>query len=201
MGILTDHLSERALHDYQLVKRAVDNGDQSAYAELMHRYRDSVYYLFMKKFNNSIEAEDLTIEVFSKAFMKLGSYSPEFAFSTWLNSIASNHYIDFLRKKKEAMLSIDQQDDGHQVYSNQFLSEHPDPEEHLILKEEVLMLRHVVEKLKPHYRTLIKLRYYHDYSIEEIAAELDLPAGTVKVKLFRGREFLYNILKPAKLKM
>ncbi len=63
------------------------------------------------------------------------------------------------------------------------------------------MLKQVVEKRKPHYRTLIKLRYYHDYSIEEIAAELQLPAGTVKVKLFRGREFLYNILKPAKLKM
>ncbi|MFP4470114.1 MAG: RNA polymerase sigma factor [Bacteroidales bacterium] len=199
MGITTDHLSERALHDYHLVKHAVD-GDQSAYAELMQRYRDSVYFMFMKKFNNSIEAEDLTIEVFSKAFLKLRSYSPEFAFSTWLNSIASNHYIDFLRKKKKAMLSIDHQEE-QQIQAGHFLSKHPDPEENMIQKEQVLMLKQVVEKLKPHYRTLIELRYYRDYSIEEIACELHLPTGTVKAKLFRGREFLFNILKSPKLKI
>ncbi len=201
MDVNSNHLSESALYDHRLVQQAVGSGDQSAYAELMQRHRDAVYFMFLKKSNNPIEAEDLTIEVFSKAFLKLDRYSPRYAFSTWLGTIATNHYIDFLRRKKEAMSFVDQDAANYREASGVFQSEAPDPEEYLIKNEKVLMLRQVVEKLKPHYCKLIELRYYRGYSIEEIASELDLPAGTVKAKLFRAREFLYNILKAAKIKI
>lgn len=201
MGITTGNSEKKTLNDHELVKLAIENGNQGAYAELMQRYRDTVFFLLMKKTNDQTEAEDLTIEVFGKAFLNLRKYSSEYAFSTWLNSIASNHYIDFIRKKKEAMLSIDHHDHDSVDISLSFKCNNPDPEEHFIKKEQVVMLQQVVEKLKPHYRTLIELRYYKDHSIEEIAEKLELPVGTVKAKLFRARDFLHNILMSSRRSM
>ena len=94
-------LTTKAVYDYGLVKRAVNSGDQKAFAELMHRYRESVYYMMLKMCNNKDDAEDLTIEAFGRAFKKLDQYSPSYAFSTWLFKIASNNAIDFIRKKKQ----------------------------------------------------------------------------------------------------
>jgi RNA polymerase sigma-70 factor (ECF subfamily) len=71
----------------------------------------------------------------------------------------------------------------------------PDPEENLISQQKVVLLRSIVAKLKPRYRKLIELRYFHEFSYEEISEELELPIGTVKAQLFRARELLYNILK------
>ncbi len=76
-----------------------------------------------------------------------------------------------------------------------------DPEETYIKAQKVILMQGVVEKLKPRYRTLVELRYFKEYSYEEIARELDLPLGTVKAHLFRAREFLYNILKNSKEKI
>ena len=90
-------LTTKAVYDYRLVRRALDQGDQKAYAELLQRYRESVYFTMMKMCNNKDDAEDLTIEAFGRAFKKLDQYSPDFAFSTWLFKIASNNAIDFLR--------------------------------------------------------------------------------------------------------
>jgi RNA polymerase sigma-70 factor (ECF subfamily) len=70
-----------------------------------------------------------------------------------------------------------------------------DPEESVIKKQKIILMREVVEKLKPRYRELVELRYFKEYSYEEIAEQLDLPIGTVKAQLFRAREFLFNILK------
>jgi len=95
---LIDHLSDKAKKDYLLVQRALNDKDQRAYTELMGRYKDSVYFTLLKMVNNADDAEDLTIETFSKAFKRLDQYSPQFAFSTWLFKIASNHSIDFIRK-------------------------------------------------------------------------------------------------------
>ena len=200
--VTTDHLSEKAIRDYKLVRQAIEGGDRLAYADLMQLYWDALYYVMLKKTGNPVEAEDLTIETFGKAFLKLDQYSPKYAFSTWLFSISSNNFIDFARRKKEKTLSFDgQTGDNPQINSTNFVSEHPDPEEKFIKKEQVLMLRQVVERLKPHYRNLIELRYYQDYSIDEIARELDLPSGTVKAKLFRAREFLFNILNGSRGKI
>ena len=94
-------LSTKAVYDYNLVMLALNNGNQKAYAELLHRYHESVYFMMMKMCNNKDDAQDLTIEAFGRAFKKLEQYNPEFAFSTWLFKIASNNAIDFLLKKIE----------------------------------------------------------------------------------------------------
>ena len=93
------HLTTKAVYDYKLVRLAIESDDQKAYAELLHRYKESVFFMMLKMCNNKDDAEDLTIEAFGRAFKKLDQYSPSFAFSTWLFKIASNNAIDFLRKK------------------------------------------------------------------------------------------------------
>lgn len=196
-------LSEKAMLDYRLVRAAIDNGDQKAYAQLMDRYRDSIYFMLLKMVNNRDDADDLTIEAFGKAFNKLHQYTPNYAFSTWLFKIASNNCIDFIRKKKKNLLSLDKPIEGHD--GGEMTMDVPsgalDPEETYIKQQKKLLMQGVVEKLKPRYRTLVELRYFKEYSYEEIAQELDLPLGTVKAQLFRAREFLYNILKNSKEKI
>ncbi len=191
------NLTDKALRDYQLVQAAINSGDQRAYAALMNNYRDSLYFMLLKMTNNPDDADDLTIEAFGKAFKKLEQYTPDFAFSTWLFKIASNNCIDFMRKKKKRTLSMDDSpngEDGNEL-ANITPSDGPDPEEKVMKKEKMILMREVVEKLKPHYRKLIELRYFKEYSYEEIANELELPLGTVKAQLFRAREFISNILK------
>jgi RNA polymerase sigma-70 factor (ECF subfamily) len=192
-----ENLSDKALYDYKLVRRALDDTDQRAYAELMGRYRDSVYYMLLKMVNNKDDADDLTVEAFGKAFKRLHQYTPNFAFSTWLFRIATNNCIDFIRRKRKNTFSIDQpmeDDEGGEMVMD-LRSETLDPEEHIIKKQKVILLRELVEKMKPRYRTLIEMRYFQELSYEEIAVQLELPLGTVKAQLFRAREFLYNVLK------
>jgi RNA polymerase sigma factor (sigma-70 family) len=191
------NLSSKAEYDYKLVQQALADADQKAYAELMDRYRDSVYFMLLKMVNNKDDADDLTIEAFGKAFNKLHQYAPNYAFSTWLFKIATNNCIDFIRRKKMQVYSLDKPiegSDGSEI-SVEVKSQTLDPEEWLIKKQKVKHMRAVVDKLKPRYRNLVELRYYKELSYEEIAQQLDLPLGTVKAQLFRAREFLYNMMK------
>ncbi len=188
------NLSSKAKYDYKLVQLAID-GDEQAYAELMDRYRDAIYYMLLKMVNNKNDAEDLTIEAFGKAFKSIQQYTPKYAFSTWLFKIATNNCIDFIRKQKANLISIDQAEEEDEMGAPPLQSTGPDPEEDMIKNQKVDLMRSVVDKLKPRYRNLIKLRYFKEYSYEEIAEELNLPLGTVKAQLYRARELLYNILK------
>lgn len=191
---INPNLSEKALQDLKLVQRA-KSGDQQAYAELMGRYRDSIYYMLLKMVSNTSDAEDLMIEAFGKAFKNIDQYTPSFAFSTWLFKIATNNCIDYIRKRRTSTISIDQTSDDQETQSITIQSDTPDPEEHMINDQKIKLLRDVVSKLKPRYQKLVELRYFNEYSYEEISAELDLPLGTVKAQLYRARELLYNILK------
>ncbi|HRG59453.1 MAG TPA: sigma-70 family RNA polymerase sigma factor [Bacteroidia bacterium] len=193
-----NNLTEKGQYDYKLVLLAVEKGDQRAYAELMGRYKESVYFMLLKMVNNKDDADDLTIEAFGKAFNRLSQYTPNFAFSTWLFKIATNNCIDFIRKKKNnATVSINkpfENDEGGEV-SIDIKAPILDPEENFIKKQKNILMRDVVEKLKPKYRTLVEMRYFDELSYEEISEKLDLPLGTVKAQLFRARDLLYNILK------
>jgi len=195
------NLSDKARYDYDLVQYAV-KGDQKSYAELMGRYRDAIYFMLLKMVNNKSDAEDLTIEAFGKAFKNLSQYSPNYAFSTWLFKIASNNCIDYLRRKRTNLVSIDGvgSDDKENETPIHLKDDTPDPEEGLIKQQKAILMRTVVKKLKPRYRTLIELRYFKEFSYEEIAIELDLPLGTVKAQLFRARELLFNTLKGTDMK-
>src|ERR1043165_1788247 len=151
-----NNLTTKAVYDYKLVQLAITKGDQKAYAELLSRYRESVYYMMLKMVNNKDDADDLTIEAFGRAFKKLDQYTPNYAFSTWLFKIASNNAIDFLRKKKlNNTISMDTKNENSDYdASNLVKSNTLDPEEFYIKKQKVEMVRTVIDKLKPKYKEL-----------------------------------------------
>jgi RNA polymerase sigma factor (sigma-70 family) len=194
-----EHLSDKAKADLVLVELA-KQGKQSAYAELMDRYRDSIYFMMLKMVKNPDDADDLTIEAFGKAFSRLEQYSPSFAFSTWLFKIASNNSIDFIRKKRIQVTSIDagyMTDDGERMHVDA-KSATLNPEETIMQGQRVTHMRLLVSKLKPKYRELVEKRYFEEMSYEEIAEELNLPLGTVKAQLFRARDFLAAMIEKTK---
>jgi RNA polymerase sigma-70 factor (ECF subfamily) len=193
---LRKRLSEKGQRDFDIIERA-HKGDQMAYTQLLDLYRESIYFLVLKMVNSNEYAEDLTIEVFGKAFSNLKQYQPNYAFSTWLYRIATNNCIDFIRKQRIATTSIDNSFDdgeGDKMYI-QIEEGGLNPEEKAIKKQKNKYLKEVVKKLKPHYRKLIELRYFKELSYEEIADELEMPLGTVKAQLFRAREFLAKLLQ------
>lgn len=200
---LEGNLSEKGKQDFELVKLARDKGNEKAYAELMDRYRKPVFFMVYKMLNKSEEAEDLTIEIFAKAFININKYSPDFAFSTWLFRIATNHSIDYIRKKRLQTTSIDSTfttDSGDEI-GLQIRDSNLNPHEAAVRKQKIELVRMVVQNLPEKYRKLVMLRYFRELAYEEISEELNLPIGTVKAQLFRAREILFKVMKDKKESM
>lgn len=183
------------MDDFKLVQSAI-NGDERAYSLLMNRYRNSVYHAMFKMVNNRDDADDLTIEAFGKAFRKLPTYAPNYAFSTWLFKIAINNCIDYIRKKRLVTYSMDDTlPDSDREFSHNIRDYEPDPEQAMIHDQKLAHVRNLVKNMNTKYRTMIELRYYEELSYEEIAHELSLPLGTVKAQLFRAKELLHQQLQ------
>ncbi|MDB4927051.1 sigma-70 family RNA polymerase sigma factor [Mucilaginibacter sp.] len=191
---INSNFTENAKNDFHLVVKARE-GSQKAYADLMQRYKDSIYFMVLKMVNNKEDAMDLTVETFAKAFEKLDKYQPDYAFSTWLFRVATNNCIDFIRKKKLNTTSIHgMTDDDGDEKQLQIKADVLNPEETSIKKQQTEELKLLIQSLPARYRNLITLRYFDELSYEEIAQQLDLPLGTVKAQLFRARYLLGNII-------
>lgn len=196
---LNPQLSDKAQYDFLLVESALA-GNEKAFAKLMSRYKDAIYFMLLKMVNNKSDAEDLTLEAFGKAFKNLQQYSPNYAFSTWLFKIATNNCIDFLRKRRGVYISIENNlENGDSDSPIKLRSTDPDPEEKMIRIQKAVLMRRIVHQLKPRYRTLVELRYFREFSYEEIAKELNLPLGTVKAQLFRAREMLFKLIESTEI--
>ena len=193
---MSNKLTEKGVRDLKLIRRALENGDTTAYNELLKLYRDPLYFMLYEKVNDKELAKDLTIESLGKAFNKLHLYTPTYTFSTWLFTVARNHCIDYLRKNRLTTISIDKiilNSEG-KASSLDLKSSDLNPEQKLEKKQRIAMLRQVVDSLKPNYRTLVKLRYFKEMTYDEIAKKLDIPIGTVKAQLHRSREQLFKIM-------
>lgn len=189
--------TEKAKRDYVLLRRALDNNDQQAYAELMKLYRDSIYYMLMKIVKNSDDAEDLTLETFGKAFRYLDKYTPRYAFSTWLFRIALNNSIDYIRQKNNSPQCVDS--DLFALSSEQLIDRfmtgnNPTPEDEVIVKQRVKWLKSAVQQLPDKYRTVVELRYYEELSYEEISERLNISLSNVKIQLLRAKNMLHSII-------
>ena len=183
------------MDDFKLVQSAID-GNEKAYTTLLSRYRNSVFHAMYKMVNKRDDADDLTIEAFGKAFRKLPTYAPNYAFSTWLFKIAINNCIDHIRKKRLLTLSMDDTImDSDREYSHNIRDYQPDPEQMMMHEQKLSHVRRLVQNMNVKYRTMIELRYYEELSYEEIAQELGLPLGTVKAQLFRAKEILSQQLQ------
>jgi len=171
-------------------------GDQQAYERLVDKYQRALYFHILKMVRNRDVVDDLVQEAFMKAFDCLGSYNKQYAFSTWIYRIATNHSIDYLRKKKLSTLSIDEPVQGKDGEMNMELpDETTQTDMEIIRKQRRTMVREAVESLPEKYRVVVRMRHMEEKSYEEIAEELELPLGTVKAHIFRARELLNRNLK------
>ncbi|NQW27334.1 MAG: sigma-70 family RNA polymerase sigma factor [Flammeovirgaceae bacterium] len=192
--------SEKALQDFKLVNQAINEGDEWAFAELMSRYKKSVYFMILKMVRNVDDAEDLTIEAFAKAFKNLGRFKQDYTFTTWLFRIATNNAIDFLRKKKLDTFSINtsySNEDGTTLNID-IEDQNLTPIESTIHAEEIEFVHLLVTKLPSKYQRIVKLRYFEELSYKEIAIKLDTPLGTIKAQLHRARELMQTLFKDKK---
>jgi RNA polymerase sigma factor (sigma-70 family) len=186
--------------DIELINKA-KSGDQQAFAALMAKYRNAVFFTILKMIHNRDDAEDILLVSFSKAFHNLENYKEDFAFSTWLFKIATNNCIDFIRKKKLLTTPLEGSvsDSDESEYRGVVVSDtNADPEESIIKEQKAAKMRAIVDQLPDKYQTLIKMRYFEELSYEEIATKTDLPLGTVKAQLFRAKEALFQKYNPSK---
>ena len=186
--------SSSSLQDDHWVVLAV-KGDEKAYSELTQKYQKPLYFHVCKMIRNLDFAEDLVQDIFLKAFKSLKNYKNDYAFSTWLYRIATNHTIDYLRKKKLETLSIhaDDSDDTHATI--QLADEDSFTDEPMIRRERKNKVHEAIGQLPEKYREVILKRHIEEKSYQEIAEEMDIPLGTVKAHIFRARELLYKYMK------
>jgi RNA polymerase sigma-70 factor (ECF subfamily) len=167
-------------------------GDQVAFTFLLDKYWNEVYSFMLQRTENETDAEDITIETFSKAFDKIASYNPEFQFNTWLIAIAKNVHIDLLRKKKSSLFVdiTDEEDDIAYAVADTS----PSAEDKLITEQNLSRLLQFIKELKPAYQEVIQMRYFQEMSYQEIADELNEPLNNVKIKLLRAKKLLAEII-------
>lgn len=193
-----ENASESSLEDNTLVKKA-KGGDERAYNKLVEKYERALFYHILKMVNDRQQVEDLVQETFVKAFDNLNTYSTNYAFSTWLYRIATNHTIDYLRKKKLNTLSID---DPVKTKDGEMEMQLPDKsastDRNIIKKQRQQIVQQAIQDLPEKYRKVIELRHMEEKSYKEISEVLDSPLGTVKAHIFRARELLYKELKDKK---
>ncbi|HLR32861.1 MAG TPA: sigma-70 family RNA polymerase sigma factor [Fodinibius sp.] len=187
--------SESSLEDDVLVKKAM-GGDERSYDKLVEKYQRALHFHIMKMVKDREQIEDLVQEAFVKAFDNLNRYNTDYAFSTWLYRIATNHTIDYLRKKKLQTLSIDEpvKTKGGEMQM-QLTDDSARTDRAIIRKQRQQMVRKAIGELPVKYRRVIELRHMEEKSYQEISDALDKPLGTVKAHIFRAREMLYKELK------
>jgi RNA polymerase sigma-70 factor (ECF subfamily) len=180
--------------DLKTIRRC-KRGEEAAFAEILDCYRGPIYNLCYRMTRNAEDARDLAQEVFIKVFALLDRFDENYAFSSWLFRIATNHCIDHLRRNRLRFLSLDGTlgQDGEQ-YELQVPDPGPGPDTVVQRKEALLRLAEVIGDLPPHYRAITLLRHDQQLSYEEIAEVLSLPLGTVKARIHRARQQIQQIL-------
>lgn len=165
---------------------AAMNGDQDAFTEIVYTFQDSVFNLCYRMLGERTEAEDAAQEAFLRAYSNLSRYDHQRSFKTWVLSIASNHCIDRLRKRRMQFISIDEPISATMSLS----SDEPQPEQMALMNERSRAVQGLLAELAPDYRAAVILRYWYDYSYAEIADILDTTESAIKSRLFRARQTL-----------
>lgn len=165
---------------------AAMEGDQDAFAEIVYSFQDAVYNLCYRMLGNGVEAEDASQEAFIRAFNNLDRYDHDRSFKTWILSIASNHCIDRLRKRRMQFVSIDEP----MPATLSLASDDPQPEQAAEAQQRSQRMQELLETLDEDYRIAVVLRYWYDYSYAEIAEAMDTTESAIKSRLFRARQML-----------
>lgn len=168
-------------------------GNQVSFNFLLDLFWSDVYGYLLKRIHNENDAEDVTIQAFSRAFDKIDSYDEQYTFKTWLITISKNIHIDMNRKRKtsvQAEPSIGQHQEAYEI-----ADDNPTPEDKIITEQNLAKLLRDIKQLKPKYQEVIQLRYFQELSYKEIAQQINEPMNNVKVKLLRAKKLLAEIIK------
>ncbi len=177
------------------IKKAKE-GKQTSFNYLLDTFWNDVYNFQLKRTQDEYEAEDITIQSFSRAFDKIDTFKEEFTFKTWLIQISKNIHIDLLRKKNASIQSKTTTQTDDSVY--RIIDDNPTPEDKLITEQNLAQLLLYIKQLKPHYQKVINLRYFQELSYKEIAENLNEPINNIKVKLLRAKKLLSEIITNTK---
>ena len=168
-------------------------GNQSAFRYLLDTFWTAVYNYQLKRTQSENDAEDITIQTFSKAFDKIDTYDEKYVFKTWLITISKNVHIDLLRKKNVSIATDTSKEQEEQAYL--VVDESPTPEDKIITEQNLAKLLRDIKQLKPKYQEVIQLRYFQELSYKEISQQINEPMNNVKVKLLRAKKLLAAIIK------
>ena len=177
------------LTDEDLVT-AVLEGDRDRFGELIDRYQGRLVNYLFRLLRNADDAHDLAQEVFVKVYQVLDRFDPHYKFSTWLFRVAQNAAIDQIRRRRLKVVSLRQEDDEGEGRDWELPSPERGPYGELRNRERGDAIQEAIETLPWEYRELILLRHFGELPYEEIARMKEMPLGTVKNKLFRGRQML-----------
>jgi len=172
------------------------NEKQAAFNYLLDYFWNQVYAFQLKKTRNEHDAEEITIQTFSKAFDKIETFDENYSFSTWLIAISKNIHIDLIRKRKSSIQSSTTRSQDEQVY--RIADDTPSVEDKLITDQHLAQLLIDIKQLSTHYQEVINLRYFQEKSYKEIANSLGEPMSNVKVKLLRAKKLLAHIIRDRK---
>ncbi len=176
----------------QAIKKAKEN-HQIAFNFLLDTFWNDVYGFQLKRTENENDAEDITIQTFSRAFDKIDTFNENYKFKTWLFTISKNIHVDFLRKKKTSVPH--EETDGEKEHFYDVIDETPTPEDKIITEQNLAKLLRDIKKLKPHYQEVINLRFFQELSYLEISTKLNEPMSNVKIKLLRAKKLLAEIIQ------
>jgi RNA polymerase sigma-70 factor (ECF subfamily) len=169
---------------------AVLEGDRERFGELVERYQGRLVNYLFRLLRNPDDAHDLAQEVLVKVYQVLDRYDPQYKFSTWLFRIAQNAAIDQIRRRRLKLVSLRLEDDEGEGRDWEFPTPERGPYGDLRNRERAGAIQQAIEALPWEYRELILLRHFGELPYEEIARLKQMPLGTVKNKLFRGRQML-----------
>ena len=160
------------------------SGDPNAFGNLIDSYHQSVYNLCYRMLGDHYEAEDAAQEAFFRAYKSLDWYDSKRPFSTWLLSIAAHYCIDQLRKRRMKFVPLDS------IPSREVKDMSPNPESSLTMDEDQQQVRALLETLSPTDRAAVVMRYWYDFSYDEISIALNISLSAVKSRLHRARRAL-----------
>jgi RNA polymerase sigma-70 factor (ECF subfamily) len=178
-------MADREVQDDRAVA-AVLRGDAGAFTELVARHQKMVAGIAWRHGFRRVEVEDIVSEVFIKAYRSLPRYRPEHPFSTWLYRLGVNHVIDRARRERRER--------GRVEMPAEVADPAPGPREHAELEERARIVRAALGEIAPRYRDAILLVHVEGLKVEDAARMLQIPVGTAKTRLMRGREALKKIL-------
>ncbi|HEV2856239.1 MAG TPA: sigma-70 family RNA polymerase sigma factor [Thermoanaerobaculia bacterium] len=174
---------------------AVLEGDRERFGDLIERYQGRLINYLFRLLRNADDAHDLAQEVLVKVYQVLDRYDPQYKFSTWLFRVAQNAAIDQIRRRRLKVVSLRQEDGEGEGRDWDLPAPERGPYGELRNQERGAAIQEAIESLPWEYRELILLRHFGELPYEEIAQLKGMPLGTVKNKLFRGRQMLKEKLQ------